>query len=354
MKITLGLLVACLLATSALAAQPPWSNRLDIRSTIMEKRLQVGGPPTSFRSALGGGEDIPNAVVISSLPFDDTGNTCGALDDYDATCPYSGSTSPDLVYAYTPAADEVVAVDLCASQYDTKVYVFDGSPATIVACSDDAGCGSTGWQSKIVGLALVAGHTYYVVVDGYGGLCGDYAVAITSNAACQRTVACSGVDQVENEPVCFDGYVDTFDGGCNSSPPVFLPVTCGTICGTSGTYVVGSNEYRDTDWYELTVGEGAFTWTGVSSGFDLQMYLLNGTCDATNILDSAVSTNCVPATIAFNGPGSFWLWAGPTTFTGLACGMEYRLDIVGPGITPCDSATPARRSTWGALKLLYR
>ena len=57
--------------------------------------------PASDRS---GGETIADAVPIGSLPFSDTGATCDNVDDYDEACPY-GSTSPDVVYAFTPAAD---------------------------------------------------------------------------------------------------------------------------------------------------------------------------------------------------------------------------------------------------------
>ncbi len=42
----------------------------------------------------------------------------------------------------------------------------------------------------------------------------------------------------EGEPVCSDGYNDTFNTGCNdANAPVFSPITCDeTICGTSGTF----------------------------------------------------------------------------------------------------------------------
>jgi len=40
-------------------------------------------------------------LVIVGLPFSDTGNTSDNLDGYDAVCPYSNSTSPDVVYTET-------------------------------------------------------------------------------------------------------------------------------------------------------------------------------------------------------------------------------------------------------------
>ncbi|RMF82979.1 MAG: hypothetical protein D6744_05570, partial [Planctomycetota bacterium] len=90
-------------------------------------------------------------------------------DDYNEVCPFTNTGAPDVVYSYTPAADEVVDISVCNSQYDTKLYVYAGTcPDTgnPVACNDDA-CGSDGFKSEITGLSLTGGTTYYIVVDGY-------------------------------------------------------------------------------------------------------------------------------------------------------------------------------------------
>ena len=49
-----------------------------------------------------GGETVGDAFVIPALPFVDTGNTSDNIDDYDEDCPYTGSLSPDVVYAWAP------------------------------------------------------------------------------------------------------------------------------------------------------------------------------------------------------------------------------------------------------------
>jgi hypothetical protein len=131
-----------------------------------------------------GGEDIATAVVIASIPYVDTGNTCGYLDDYEEACPYAGSTAPDVVYAYSPPSDIPVDIDLCGSSYDTKVFVYENmwTPGNPYACNDDYydvgdPCGN--WVSKIEQLTLVAGNIYYIVVDGYNIDCGDYRLEIS-------------------------------------------------------------------------------------------------------------------------------------------------------------------------------
>ena len=53
-------------------------------------------------------------------------------------------------------------------------------------------------------------------------------------------------------------YVDTTNGGCNSDPnnpaAKIKTLTCGqTVCGTAGTYLNGTTQARDTDWYRVSL-----------------------------------------------------------------------------------------------------
>ena len=139
-----------------------------------------GGRPRDGRE---GGETFATAFPIAALPFYDTGNTCDNIDDYDEACPYVGSTSPDVVYTYTPPVNQEITISLCDSAYDTKVYVYDVAGATL-GCNDDfAGCGPNGWKSKIECLPIQGGVGIYIIVDGYGGSCGAYDLDITNCAS---------------------------------------------------------------------------------------------------------------------------------------------------------------------------
>ncbi|MBU1707268.1 hypothetical protein KKG05_11675 [bacterium] len=129
-----------------------------------------------------GGETCATAPAISGpFPYTDTGNTSNNIDDYYVGewgdgCPYATSSAPDVVYAYTPAANITVDIDLSASSYDTKLYVYDNcSTEHVVACDDDGGGSFT---SKITNLGLTASVTYYIVVDGYGSSSGAYSMTI--------------------------------------------------------------------------------------------------------------------------------------------------------------------------------
>ncbi|MBP6875481.1 MAG: hypothetical protein KBD56_05380 [Candidatus Eisenbacteria bacterium] len=118
-----------------------------------------------------GGESYADAILIPSLPYLDTGATCDNRDDITPSCGYS--TAPDVVYALTPSYDSYVTIDLCGSGYDTIVEVQDGV-GTPVACNDDY----CGLQSRIDYVLLQAGHTYYIIVDGYSASCGSYVLDI--------------------------------------------------------------------------------------------------------------------------------------------------------------------------------
>jgi len=129
-----------------------------------------------------GGEDIASAISIASLPYIGSGTTADYNNDYDEACTFTGSTAPDVVYSYTPAAPELVTIDLCGSSYDTKVYIYENDETTAIACNDDfyaSGdpCGS--YVSALFDISLTPGNTYYIVVDGYGTNSGDYDIDVS-------------------------------------------------------------------------------------------------------------------------------------------------------------------------------
>ncbi|MBN2055850.1 hypothetical protein JW905_13055, partial [bacterium] len=129
------------------------------------------------------GEDCSNPWVIASLPYTDTNVTTGRVNNYEEACPYS-STSPDVVYAYTPLADDNIDITLCVgyTDYDTKMFVYENTCASpYYACNDDS-CSSpyySSYVSQIPLMAVTAGNTYYIVVDGYGGGSGTYTLEVT-------------------------------------------------------------------------------------------------------------------------------------------------------------------------------
>jgi len=245
------------LAVAAAAAVAPTSARGPDRPALF---------PASGRQ---GGDDAASAFVIPGLAFLDTGTTCGYADDYLADCEKDGrvSTAPDVVYSFTPEADVHVSISLEGSDYDTVLKVLDHLLVP-VACNDD-------WYdltSYLPDVALAGGETYYIVVDGCGDECGHYRLSVetyTPPEPCELTWATDVVD--EGEPPISDGYVDNYNGGCNSDPFVIQTIDWvnsvddgyAVLHGVEGGYSFEGSDYRDTDWFDVTVGESGDMEHGV-------------------------------------------------------------------------------------------
>ena len=322
------------------------------RMVVAEKDPVVGGKPTFEGRDVG--DDMSAPFVLADLPVTVTGNTCDYLNDYDVVCPYPESTAPDVVYAYTAAADLVVNVDLCASSYDTKVYIFENVEGNVVCCNDDADCDVTGYQSFMENVFLYAGNTYYFVVDGYNEDCGEYVLEIDVLSPCDLNPPAGAI--IEGEPVCGPGYVDVFNGGCNSDPAVFQPIMPSsetiTIFGTSGTF----DDYsRDTDWYQIYISvTNTITFSAIAE-FPVLIFFLDGdlplVCDDPGlVISSATGSPCELVSITETvGPGLYWLWVGPSVFACQPCGLEYVVEIdgyIGP--------SPVEDASWTTIKALYR
>lgn len=309
-----------------------------------------------------GGENIGSAMPIGALPFYDTGYTCDNIHDYNEICPYSTPGAPDVVYSFTPAVDMNVTIDLCDSYYDTKLYVYENAVGFLVACNDDECSGpnyGSPYLSYIESVALYAGNTYFIVVDGYSTDCGDYIIKIDEFVPPQPCdVFCPTDAIIEGEPLCGPGYIDALNGGCNSTPPVFSYLSCGTdplfFCGEAGTWYDPYTGYymRDTDWWSFTLTESKTVKLTTCAEFFVQCILLTPLPDCsyyTYILNTADAyMPCVlESTI---GPGEYWYWVGCGDFyAGDPCGVKYVSSIEGW----CPE-TSTESASWGAVKEMFR
>ena len=301
-----------------------------------------------------GGDTVFDATPIGGLPFNDLGTTVGYNDDYEESCPYS-STSPDVVYSFVTAADMFIDVDLCGSAYDTKLFMYD-AVLNVIACNDDFYfddiCGV--YVSKLENVALLGGETYFIVVDGYAGDYGDYVLEVSENIHCVLDCP-DGVAQ-EGEPELMDGYVDNYNGGCNTddaNPLDYVQeVQFGDFCGVSGWYDDG---FRDTDWFVITQPPfGFIVWHCDAEQATYMFEILNmPDCETIELGQQATAGPCLPASLTLYGePGSqVYLWLGPVDYfppTGFE-GHEY--DYV------CEFFTEAiatENTTWSQLKAMYR
>jgi hypothetical protein len=133
-------------------------------------------PPT------GGGGSCATPTVIPAAGGSVSGTTSGTS-ALAGSCGTSG-TSPERVFAWTPARSGTATIQTCGSgtSYDSVVYVRGGSCAgPELGCSDDV-CDVNGLPHKGSRLStpVTAGTTYYIVVDGYAGRSGAFTLNVTA------------------------------------------------------------------------------------------------------------------------------------------------------------------------------
>ena len=308
------------------------------------------------------GDTIEECWTIPSLPFFDTGNTCGYANDYDESCPYGSSLSPDVVYCYSPPHGMFVSISLCDSYYDTKVYVYEDewTPGFPLACNDDNfSCFEppvpyTSWLDTV---EMGPGHTYYIVIDGYGGDCGDYVLEVNEIVLpppCD--VICVGVP--EGEPTCYDGSDDYYNGGCSSLTWSYIPAGPGPIvyCGEGGVFDYGGATYRDTDWYLIYPCGGVPISITVEAEFGVLFGFVEGVPECTDhaFISYAFADECTPTTLTEYLPcASVAIFVSTDTWDpAYTCGLEYSLTI--EGYTEHCDPTPVENTSWGKVKSLYR
>jgi len=147
-------------------------NKLDLVQAPMES------PATEANYLmLQGGEDIGTAVPITSLPVTLTGTTATYANDYDELCP-NASSSPDVVYSFTPASNMRVHLLTCNSSYWTKLFIYQTDETNLLACNQYSDSCLPDFRAALWNIDLLADTTYYFVVDGYGGQSGDYELEI--------------------------------------------------------------------------------------------------------------------------------------------------------------------------------
>ncbi|MCB9855807.1 MAG: trypsin-like peptidase domain-containing protein [Phycisphaerales bacterium] len=196
-------------------------------------------------------DTIASPTVIASLPYTGTGTTASCTDNYNEVCPFDLTGAPDVVYAYTPPGNQTIDINMCASSYDTKVYIYAGSvtPGSPVACNDDGCPGSApaSYRSSLTGVALTGGVTYYIIVDGYSDVdSGNFELIITGTTVVECTVPgdcddndpCTFNDCIGND--CVFTIIDSDNDGepdctdlCPNDPFKITPGTCG--CGNADT-----------------------------------------------------------------------------------------------------------------------
>jgi hypothetical protein len=125
------------------------------------------------------------AVTIPAAGGAFTGTTSGAS-TLAGTCAES-LNAPERVFAWTPARSGTATIRTCdgaGTAYDTVLYLRQGScsSGSEIACNDDTvGCHTSepsDFHGSRITPTVVAGQTYFIVVDGFGTRQGPFTVTV--------------------------------------------------------------------------------------------------------------------------------------------------------------------------------
>ncbi|HEY3295092.1 MAG TPA: serine protease [bacterium] len=276
--------------------------------------------------------DVCPGTSIASLPYSDFGNTGCATHDYSVACRVT--TSPDVVYNFTPAACESLTVSLCGSGYDCLIDVRAGGScpgAVSVACDDDYACPTgNGLQSQVTFRAY-AGVTYYFIVSGFNGNAGPFVINVSagagftpSNDTCPGTTIAGLPFTDINSTTCDTHNYPNFQG--NTSPDAvynFTSATCQNVsvslCGSG--YDTGLSVYRN----------GACPGTTLVAGND------DNLCGGIGTLQSTLGFQASAGVTYYILVHGYFTYSGPFVLnvTGTPCGTTAAVDslVIAPAGT---------------------
>lgn len=223
------------------------------------------------------------------------------LGTYDAStysCQSSWTESgPEVIFEFTPDYSDNIVISLSntvdpvsGASIDLDAFVLNSCQPNDCLLSIDSGSG--------ILQNAIAGHTYYVVVDGHGGAAGNYELTISANAF------------TPNNP----NNNATID--CSTA----IPISCGT--SVSGTTVFGSNnicKYECAPAWPMTGREVVYSFTPQYDG-NIDLTLSNTIDPVTGepvLLEVFVLGSCNQDfcdLVVFPGNTTLYAYAGSTYY----------------------------------------
>jgi len=219
--------------------------------------------------ALAGSCSSPTVLPAQGGTF---GGATSGTNALAGSCGSSG-TAPEQVFQWTPTASGTATIQTCGAgtNFDTVLYMRSDTcasgPEVAAGCNDDACTNATGlFRASRLTPSVTLGHTYFIVVDGYGGAQGTFSLTITPPAPTTTTTTLPG------------------GGGCSS--PITIPASGGTVSGaTSGASALvgscgssGTAPERVYQWTPAVSGTATIQTCGAGTTFDTVLYLRSGAC----------------------------------------------------------------------------
>jgi hypothetical protein len=261
-------------------------------------------PTFKVLAAAPANDNFASAINVTSTAFSDTKDSSGATTQTNdpalaSTCVPSGSGQSNTIwYKVVPTGTGIASIDTIGSSYDSVLSVWSGtsqSALAAIACNDDINPGIV-TVSKLTGVTLNAGTTYFIMVSSFGAL--------------------------DPNPVAFGGK-SVLNFSC----------TCTFGSGTTGTFTVGGTAATVT----TVAGQnatGTSTITVTPSGTFSSPLPVVITCPTAG---APAGVTCSPLTITIPQGSS------TTPITG-----TLTVNVAAPSTTLTASAAPAERTLYAA------
>jgi glucose/arabinose dehydrogenase len=125
------------------------------------------------------GAVCPQVDLGSTLPTSYSGSTVGAQNLLGgASCGGGGNNAPDASFRFTAPVSGTYQIATAGSAFDTVLYVRNATcGGAQLACNDDA----NGTLQSLVSVALSAGQSVVIIVDGYSTRSGAFTLTIRGN-----------------------------------------------------------------------------------------------------------------------------------------------------------------------------
>lgn len=155
------------------------------------RRIQCSAPPPPANDL------VANAQLVNTCGEIINGNTKFATNTGDGPNCLNASgeqwTSPGLWYKVV-GNGENINISLCGSSFDTKLYVYLGTPGSFTCLtSNDDFCS----LQSVVDFISTANTTYYVLVTGYGSAKGSFTMTVTPSPSLPIITS-----QPQNNTIC--------------------------------------------------------------------------------------------------------------------------------------------------------
>jgi hypothetical protein len=288
--------------------------------------------------ATGSNNNFANRTVLSGTSVTTTGSNSGASKETGEPNHGGNSGGKSVWWTWTAPSSGSVTIDTAGSNFDTLLSVYTGSAVsslTTVASNDDDW--AAGLTTSKVSFNAVAGTTYQIAVDGYGGMAGNIALHVNlatgtpaAPAAPTNVAASDGTfsDKVQVTWTASAGAsaYEVWRGTTNSSASA-TKISAGDVSGATfddTTAVAGTTYYY---FVKAKNAGGTSGFSGSNSGYRAvavnnnnafaNRIVLIGPSIATTGTNSGASKETGEPNHGGNSGGKsvWWSWTAPASGT---------------------------------------